>query len=54
MLSTAGGIVSGVAVGLYLLAGLTPSYGKRKGMASSSTEATTAEHSPVDDRGPGL
>lgn len=50
MLSTAGGIVSGVAVGLYLLAGLTPSYGKRKGMASSSTEATTAEHSPVDDR----
>lgn len=31
MPSTAGGIVSGVAVGLYPLAGLTPPMGREKG-----------------------
>lgn len=44
MLSTAGGIVSRVAVGLYPPGKINLSYGKRRGMGSSTTEATTAEH----------
>lgn len=50
MPSTAGGIVSWVAVGFYPLAGLSPPYGKRRGMESSKIEATTAEHYPMDFR----
>lgn len=55
MLSTAGGFVSGVSIGLYLLAALIPLYGRRKEIASWCTEATTAEHDPCGRRsGPGL
>lgn len=50
MLSTAGGTVSGVSVGLYLLAALIPLYGRRKETTSWWTEASTAEHGPVDAR----
>lgn len=50
MLSTAGGIVSGVNIGLYLLAALIPLYGRRKEIASWCTEATTAEQDPVEAR----
>lgn len=49
MLPTAGGNISGVAVGLYSLAGLTHPMGKKGGKGSRAMETSTAEYSPVDN-----